>query len=111
MVVVTRHFGGIKLGAGGLIRAYGGAAARCIDRAGLVEIRPHIECSIAADYCWTGQVYAALDALAAEKLEEGFADGGLRIRARVAEAAFTELQSLLRDSTRGEATVREEAGT
>src|SRR3954465_3571512 len=30
MVVVTRWFGGIKLGAGGLMRAYGGAAAECL---------------------------------------------------------------------------------
>ena len=30
MVVVTRWFGGIKLGAGGLVRAYGGAAAECL---------------------------------------------------------------------------------
>ncbi len=34
MIVVTRYFGGIKLGAGGLVRAYSGAAARCIDQAG-----------------------------------------------------------------------------
>ena len=29
-VVVTRWYGGIKLGAGGLVRAYGGAAAECL---------------------------------------------------------------------------------
>ena len=33
VVVVTRWFGGIKLGAGGLVRAYGGAAAECLRRA------------------------------------------------------------------------------
>ena len=30
VVVVTRWFGGIKLGAGGLVRAYGGSAAECL---------------------------------------------------------------------------------
>lgn len=36
-VVVTRYFGGIKLGAGGLVRAYSGAAAKVLDEAGTEE--------------------------------------------------------------------------
>ena len=38
-VVVTRYFGGIKLGAGGLIRAYAGSVAFAIKEIGLVEIK------------------------------------------------------------------------
>ena len=38
-VVVTRYFGGIKLGAGGLIRAYAGSVALAIKEIGLVEIK------------------------------------------------------------------------
>ena len=38
-VVVTRYFGGIKLGAGGLIRAYAGSVALAITEIGLVEIK------------------------------------------------------------------------
>lgn len=37
--VVTRWFGGTKLGVGGLIRAYGGAAGQALDRAKLLEVR------------------------------------------------------------------------
>ncbi|PYZ95861.1 YigZ family protein [Alteribacter lacisalsi] len=37
VVVITRYFGGIKLGAGGLIRAYGSAASEGINTAGVVE--------------------------------------------------------------------------
>jgi len=37
-VVVTRYFGGIKLGAGGLVRAYGGASGEALDAAGLAEV-------------------------------------------------------------------------
>ena len=37
VAVVTRYFGGTKLGTGGLIRAYGGAAAEALDRAAIVE--------------------------------------------------------------------------
>ena len=35
--VVTRYFGGVKLGAGGLVRAYSGAVAHAIDAAGLAQ--------------------------------------------------------------------------
>ncbi|GAB5364604.1 hypothetical protein AAMO2058_000984100 [Amorphochlora amoebiformis] len=38
MVVVTRFFGGIKLGAGGLVRAYGGAASSCLRNAPRAKI-------------------------------------------------------------------------
>ena len=37
VAVVTRYFGGIKLGAGGLIRAYAGSVNHAIDAVGLVE--------------------------------------------------------------------------
>jgi len=110
MVIVTRYFGGIKLGAGGLVRAYSGAAARCIDVAGPIEVESQLECEIEADFSWTGQVYAALEANQATKIDEFFADGGIRVRARVAASAFDGLRDGLRDATRGEARVRRLAG-
>ncbi|MCU0989480.1 MAG: YigZ family protein [Xanthomonadales bacterium] len=75
MVVVTRYFGGIKLGAGGLVRAYSTAAAR----------------------------YAALEACHAEKLGESYPDGGVHVRARIVASAFDDLARTLRDATCGAA--------
>lgn len=43
--VVTRYFGGIKLGAGGLTRTYGKAVAQAVDEAGLAERVPMADCS------------------------------------------------------------------
>jgi uncharacterized YigZ family protein len=39
LVVVTRYYGGTKLGAGGLVRAYGEAAKRALEASGLTELR------------------------------------------------------------------------
>ncbi len=39
VAVVTRYFGGIKLGAGGLIRAYAGAVAKAVKEIGMVEVK------------------------------------------------------------------------
>lgn len=39
VAVVTRYFGGIKLGAGSLIRAYAGAVAKAVKEIGMVEVK------------------------------------------------------------------------
>ncbi len=49
-VAVVRYFGGIKLGAGGLTRAYSGCAAECLDGAALVLWDECEEISVTADY-------------------------------------------------------------
>ena len=54
-VVVTRYFGGIKLGAGGLIRAYSGAVRDVIYDIGRVELREAISVTVTLDYDQTGK--------------------------------------------------------
>ena len=49
-VVVTRYFGGILLGAAGLVRAYSKAAAMAIEAAGIVTYREYTECTVTCDY-------------------------------------------------------------
>ena len=49
-VVVTRYFGGIKLGAGGLIRAYAGSVALAVKEIGIVEIKEQAGISIQMSY-------------------------------------------------------------
>jgi len=105
MVIVTRYFGGIMLGVGGLIRAYSGSAAKCLDQGVIIELHPSCECVIQAGFEWTGQVHAALAACAAKKGKEEFTAAGMRLQIEVRESAVRKLQMLLRDSTRGTATL------
>lgn len=56
VVVVTRYFGGIKLGAGGLIRAYGQGASEGIQAAGIIQRTLHTKMHIAIDYSLLGKV-------------------------------------------------------
>ena len=50
LVVVTRYFGGVLLGAGGLVRAYSRSAADAVSEAGIVSYIPAKQLSISMDY-------------------------------------------------------------
>lgn len=77
VVVVTRYFGGIKLGAGGLIRAYGKSTSEGLNHVGIVERKLMTTVSIKVDYGWLGKlenelrssVYSLQDILYADDVE------------------------------------------
>ncbi|WP_236687421.1 YigZ family protein, partial [Geobacillus sp. ZGt-1] len=56
VAVVTRYFGGIKLGAGGLVRAYSRAVSEGLNAAGIVERRLMRVMHVTIDYPWLGKV-------------------------------------------------------
>ncbi|WP_445613111.1 YigZ family protein [Geobacillus sp. YF-1] len=56
VAVVTRYFGGIKLGAGGLVRAYSRAVTEGLKAAGIVERRLMRVMHVTIDYPWLGKV-------------------------------------------------------
>ena len=99
-VVVTRWYGGVKLGAGGLARAYGGAAAECLrlaPRRALVEL---CDLSLECAFDDIGHVHAAIEAHTAEKLEESFTASGVRLGLRMPAQRVEALKIQLRDATR-----------
>lgn len=60
LIVVTRYFGGIKLGAGGLIRAYSKTASEAVNASGIVERLPMKIFSVDIDYSLYGSIENAL---------------------------------------------------
>jgi putative IMPACT (imprinted ancient) family translation regulator len=103
MVVVLRWFGGVKLGVGGLVRAYGGAAAECLRTAPRRPLLRQVEAELACDFALAGNVHALLAALGAQKLGEAFEPAGLRLRLRLPASMVGELERRLRDLSRGAA--------
>lgn len=100
MVVVTRWYGGIKLGAGGLVRAYGGCAAQCLREAGKVERVPKVEFEVGFAFADTGAVHGALAAHDAERVDERFDGQGAVLRLRLPRDRVDALKAHLRDATR-----------
>lgn len=63
IVIVSRFFGGTKLGVGGLVRAYGGAAGEALDQLEIIKVTPKTTLEISFDYSETSIVDATLAAL------------------------------------------------
>jgi uncharacterized YigZ family protein len=109
VVVVTRWYGGVKLGAGGLVRAYGRAAAECLRTAPRRVLVAYRELDLQAPFEDTGAVYAALAQHGAVRLDERFATDGVRLRVRVPADCVDDLVAHLRDATRNRARIADNA--
>ena len=100
MVVVTRWYGGIKLGAGGLVRAYGGAAAECLRQAQRLPVVAMASLVLACPFDDLGTVHAALATHQAVKREESFDESGARLMVELPADRVDALKTQLRDATR-----------
>ncbi|WP_368197173.1 YigZ family protein [Bacillus pumilus] len=74
VVVVTRYFGGIKLGAGGLIRAYGKSVSEAINHVGMLERCLMRTMHTTIDYTWLGKVENELRASSFQLKEIHYAE-------------------------------------
>ena len=104
MVVVTRYFGGTRLGVGGLVRAYGGAAAEALDLAGVREVVLRHRVSVTHGYEDSGAVASALHGLRLEPLESEYGEEVRLILGLEAGQVESTLASL-REATGGRARV------
>ena len=106
VVLVIRWYGGINLGVGGLVRAYGGAAAECLRSAPRRALVAWQQAELDCDFALSGAVHALLDATGAQKLDERFDEHGLHLRLRLPASSYAALAERLRDASRGAARLR-----
>lgn len=102
VVIVTRWFGGILLGSGGLVRAYGGTAAACLRTAPMLELKPSVEGLVRLDFSDLARVKARLQAIVDLGIaEEQFTATGADLVLRVPEAEVEAVSRLICDLTSG----------
>jgi uncharacterized YigZ family protein len=106
IVVVTRWFGGIKLGAGGLARAYGGCAAECLRLAAKTELITLATVQFDLPFSALPLLHARLAEFGASLLDESFGAERVDLRLALPAERVDALRALLADMTRGRSHLR-----
>ena len=101
-VVVTRYFGGTLLGAGGLVRAYSGAAKLSLDEAGIVEMVPFSICEIGCSYAEYQRLTVQLPKWGAAEENAAFASS-VTVTAAVPAEETDALAAAVSELTKGKA--------
>ncbi|MEU1805432.1 YigZ family protein [Streptomyces sp. NPDC019937] len=102
VAVVTRYFGGVKLGAGGLIRAYGGAVGEALDAVGTVTRRRFRLATVTVDHQRAGKLENDLRATGRVVRDVRYAEA-VTIEVGLPEADVAAFRGWLADATAGTA--------
>ena len=103
LVVVTRYFGGRKLGVGGLVRAYGGTAAECLRLARRLEVKPRSDVKIEVPFPDISNVYHILPDFSVAKKDENYSENGVVMDLELETECLQDFRKQLSDITRGAA--------
>jgi uncharacterized YigZ family protein len=102
VAVVTRYYGGVQLGAGGLVRAYGGAVSAALDEIGTVERRRLALVTVTTDHQRAGRLENELRAAGRTVRDVSYA-AEVTLRLGIPAAEVPAFRSWLADATSGTA--------
>ena len=106
VVVVTRYFGGIKLGIGGLIRAYGGSASHCLQQAELMELIARTSLQFHCYYNEWPIIENRLKELDAVIEQQNFDAEGVKATIAITQDNLLTLKKNISDITRGRVIIK-----
>ncbi len=107
VVVITRYFGGVLLGTGGLVRAYSHSATLALAAAKPVVMRLCTVCTVSCSYGRYGKVGALVPAYGGVVDDTSF-DTDAHITFHIASDSLNEFKKQLADATCGEVTAETE---
>lgn len=104
IAVVTRYFGGVLLGTGGLVRAYTTATADALKAAQIVTVRSVVRLAVTVDYALYERASLLIDAAGAKQAPPQFTDR-VRLEWTMPEGTQPPLIARLTELTRGAADI------
>lgn len=104
-VVVTRYFGGIKLGYGGLIRAYSDAAKNGLKLAEIKEKAEYLVIRVTVPYDRVGAVFKEVQGGVGVITDTQYSNQGVAIFIDLLSAFLEKLTTRLKDATKGKAEI------
>ena len=105
IVVGTRYFGGVKLGIGGLVRAYRACAEAGLAEAGRVTRVFMVEMTVSIPYELMGAVLREVAATGGNVDSVEYRDEGVIVRASIAWRFLETFEHSMIEATRGKATI------
>jgi len=105
LVVVSRYFGGTKLGTGGLVRAYGGAAQEALDRADIIEVIPQATIYIQHAYEDSGAIASVCNAFDLTPTNSSYGTE-VEVEISVPQSMAEEFERAVRDATAARARIQ-----
>jgi putative IMPACT (imprinted ancient) family translation regulator len=104
--IVTRYYGGTKLGTGGLVKAYGGVVQHALDTLPRGERVNFVDVAVSIGYPNIAAFQQSLSSFEAEVVEQEYGVG-VRYRLRIPRQHIDAFRAAMADATRGEAGVEE----
>lgn len=101
-IVVTRYFGGVLLGTGGLVRAYGQAAKEGLNQSMILDRIPGRKLQVICDYTFLGKIQYIAGSHSFQAYESNFADN-VELVYLIPELDFTRFSSEITEATGGKA--------
>ncbi|KQZ60512.1 hypothetical protein ASD54_23280 [Rhizobium sp. Root149] len=109
VVLVTRWFGGILLGSGGLVRAYGGTAALCLNGATKERVIPSITVVVDLNFSDHASIKARLPSLGTVAIiQETFTGDGASLYMQIPEENADAIVAAIRNLTSGRASLKQQ---
>lgn len=106
--VVTRYYGGTKLGAGGLVRAYSGTLAKALDAADIMQVKPKVAVRIFVPFDEMDVLHRLLGGWEnLEKHEPEYDASGMIVPVTLLAEDVEVLADELREVTRGRGILKE----
>jgi len=100
VVVVTRYFGGVLLGGGGLVRAYSHSASIALAAAGIVRMKQCSELSVRCDYGFYGRLSSLIPERGGTVTDTDFTDE-VAVRFVIPNENIAAFSSALTDAGNG----------